>query len=109
MMKNEQKVRDYVLAPAEVFRKQTKQHFVIQVISPEKHKQNVRLQNPPRNTEMLIGNLAKRNEVFAVITTLKSTNIQKEPRIFSVYWGQHFLFFRSSENPQLLMQHYFKK
>lgn len=44
--KHKQKVRDYGPAPAEVFRKQTKQHFVIHVIAPEKHKQNVRLQNP---------------------------------------------------------------
>lgn len=99
MVKNEQKVRDYVLAPSEVFRKETKQHFVIQVISPEKHKQNVRLQNPPRNTESLTGDLAKRNEVFAVITTLKSTDIQKEPRTFPIYWEQHLLFFRPSEDP----------
>lgn len=36
--KNKQEVRDYVLAPAEVFTKQTKQHFVTHVISPEKHR-----------------------------------------------------------------------
>lgn len=98
--KNEQKLRDHVLAPAEVFRKHTKQHFVIWVISSEKHKQNVRSQNPPRNAERLTGDLAESNEVFAVITTLKSTDVQKEPRTFPIYWGQHLLFSRPSEGPQ---------
>lgn len=54
-----------------MYRKQTKQNLVIHIIPPEKHKQNVRLQNPPRNTERLTGDLAESNELFAVITTLK--------------------------------------
>lgn len=41
------------------------------VIAPEKHKQNVRLRNSPRNIERLAGDFAE-GKVLAVIATLKA-------------------------------------
>lgn len=42
------------------------------VIAPEKHKQNVRLRNSPRNIERLAGDFVERNKILAVIATLKA-------------------------------------